>query len=136
MEGDEGGIFSKAQHWKPLFLLKIETEQSLDCKNKKQNLIFKYSHQNITAYPRSKKNWINECWGNIAYLEESEQSEMLLNKFSFSQIHLEFLQRVATPGKFYSFSHHLETVFSALKLEHNCYMNMDISFYWKMAVQS
>ena len=72
----------------------------------------------------------------MAFLKESEQSEMLANKFGFSQIRLEFLERVATTGKFYNFPHHLETVFPALKLQHNCYININISFYQKMAVQS
>ena len=35
---------------------------------------------------------------------------------------------VATPGNFCSFSHYSETVFSAIKLTRNCYINMNISF--------
>ena len=34
MEGDEGGMFSKAPDWKPLFLLKIKIKQNPGCPNK------------------------------------------------------------------------------------------------------
>ena len=43
---------------------------------------------------------------------------------------------VAKQVQFFPNTFGVSAVFSALKLEHNCYMNMDISFYWKMAVQS
>ena len=56
MEGDEGDIFSKAPDWKLLFLLKIKNKQNSGCPNKEYNGILKHIHQNIWAYPRSKKN--------------------------------------------------------------------------------
>ena len=56
MEGDERGIFSKAPDWKLLFLLKIKIKQNTVCTNKEYNVIFTHIHQNIVAYPRSKKH--------------------------------------------------------------------------------
>ena len=54
MKGDEGGNFSKAPDWKPLFLLKIKIKQKPAYRNKEYNLLaFKDFHQNIRAYPRS-----------------------------------------------------------------------------------
>ena len=43
---------------------------------------------------------------------------------------------VATPEKFCNFSPllSLETVVPALKLTQNCYVNMNISFSWKIAI--
>ena len=56
MEGDKEGIFSKAPDGKSMLLLNIKIKQNSGCPNNKYNAIFKYIHQNITAYPRSKKN--------------------------------------------------------------------------------
>ena len=41
-------------------------------------------------------------------------------------------QAQTTPGKFCNFYSHLwlQTVFSALKLTQNCYINMNISFFF------
>ena len=53
-----------------------------------------------------------------------------MNKCGLFQIHLVGLRVGATPGKFgYFYSHlSLETVFSALKLTQNCYINIKITF--------
>ena len=67
-------------------------------------------------------------WENAAYWEESEQSKSLANKFGLSQTQLGSLGGVTMPGKFCNFLPHLETVFAALKLTQNCYINMNISF--------
>ena len=73
--------------------------------------------------------WANDL-ENIAYWEESEQREVLANKFGLSQIQLGILVLVTTPGKFCNFSPllNLERAFPALKLTENCYLNMNISF--------
>ena len=55
VEGDEGGIFSKAPDWKPLLLLKIKIKQNPRCPNRKLHEIFEHIHQNISTYPRSRK---------------------------------------------------------------------------------
>ena len=47
--------------------------------------------------------WTNG-WKNIAYWEESEQREVLANKFGLSQIQLGILVVVTAPGKFCNFS--------------------------------
>ena len=72
-------------------------------------------------------------WENIAYWDETEQREVLLNKFGLSQIQLGRLGLGATPEKVCIFSPRLslETVVSALKLTKNCYVNMSISFFLK-----
>ena len=73
--------------------------------------------------------WTND-WDNIAFWEESEQREVLANKFGLSQIQLEISVLVTTPGKFCNFSpfSSLEIAFPALRLTENCYLNMNISF--------
>ena len=40
---EDGGIFSKALDWKPLFLLKVKIEQKLRCLNKEYNASFKHN---------------------------------------------------------------------------------------------
>ena len=47
--------------------------------------------------------WIND-WDNIAFWEESEQREMLTNKFGLAHIQLGILVLVTTPGKCLQFS--------------------------------
>ena len=78
MKGHEGDIFSKASDQKPLFLFKIKIKQNPGCLNKEYNVVFKHFHKNIRAYPSS----------NVAYWEESEQSNVLLKKFRLSQTQL------------------------------------------------
>ena len=56
--------------------------------NKESNLAFKHFHQNIRAYPRSKKDALTNDWESIANWQESEQNEVLTNKFILSQIQL------------------------------------------------
>ena len=55
MEGNEVGVFIKALDWIPLFFLKIKIKQNPGYLNEQYNAIFKHIHQNIRAYPRSKK---------------------------------------------------------------------------------
>ena len=50
LEGDEGGIFSKTQGWKPLFLLKIKIKQNPGLSDS-----FVHIHQIIMVYLRSIK---------------------------------------------------------------------------------
>ena len=72
--------------------------------------------------------WTNDL-ENIAYWEESEQREVLANKFGLPEIQMGIPVLVTTPTKFCNFSAllSLETVFPALKLTENCYLNMNIS---------
>ena len=93
MKGDEGDIFSKAPDQKPLLLFKIKIKQTPSCLSKEYNVVFKHFHQNIRACPRS----------NFAYWEESEQMDVLVNKFGLSQTQLGCLGGVAMPEKFCSF---------------------------------
>ena len=97
-------------------MLKIKIKQN-------KNVVFKHFHQNIRPI------WTNDC-DNIAYWEESEQKEVLANKFGLSQIQLGILVLVTAPGTFCSFSPllSLERAFPALKLTENCYLNMSIYF--------
>ena len=75
MKGDEGDIFNKVPDQKPLFLFKIKIKQNPGCLNKEYNVVFKHFHENIRAYLRS----------NVVYWEESEQNDVLVNKFGLSQ---------------------------------------------------
>ena len=93
MKGDEGDIFSKAPVQKSLLLFKIKIKQNRGCLKKDYNVVFKHFHQNIKAYPRS----------NIAYSEESEQSDVLVKKSGLSQTQLGHLGGIAMPAKFFSF---------------------------------
>ena len=61
MEGHEEGIFSEAPDRKSSCLLKIKIKQNSDGPNNEYNAIFKHIHQNIRAYPRSKKAlWVDQ----------------------------------------------------------------------------
>ena len=73
--------------------------------------------------------WTNDL-ENIASWEESERREVLANKFDLSKIQMGILVLVTMPRKSCNFSAllSLETVFPALKLIENCYLNMNISF--------
>ena len=123
MKGDKGGIFSKAADWKTLFVLKMKIQAA---KRKNKNVVFKHFHQNIRPI------WTND-WDNIVYCEESDQREVLVNKFGLSQLQLGILVFVTTPEKFCNFLS-LERAFPALKLTENFYLNMNICFSWKMAI--
>ena len=61
MEGDEGGIFSKAPDWKSL---KIKIKQKSGCPNNEYSAIFKHIiHQDIRTSPWSKKkSWSINDW--------------------------------------------------------------------------
>ena len=130
MKGDVGGIFSNAADWKTLFLLKIKIKQNPAAQIKNENVVFSNTFIRIWGLI-----WTND-WENTAYWEESEQREVLANKFGLSQIQFAILVLVTTVGKFWNFSPflHLEIAFPALKLTENCYLNMKISFSWKMAI--
>ena len=68
MEGYEGGIFSKAPSWKPLFLLRIKFKENAASPNKEYNAIFKHIHQNIRAYLRCKeKSALVNNWEKILF---------------------------------------------------------------------
>ena len=73
---------------------------------------------------------------NVAYWEESERIEVLANNFGLSQIQLGILVLVTKSVKFCNFSPllKLERAFPALILTENFYLNMNISFSWKMAI--
>ena len=59
------------------FFLKMKIKQNPGYLNEQYNAIFKHIHQNIRAYPRSKKICTDNYYENIiAYSEESEQKEM------------------------------------------------------------
>ena len=66
--------------------------------------------------------WIN-VWENFAYWEESEKREVLADE-------LYDLMLITTPGESCNFSPlvSLERAFIALKMNQNCYLNMNISF--------
>ena len=71
-EGSEGGVFSKAPDWKPLFSSKTKIKQNTGCWNKEYNAIFEYIHQSIRTYPRRKKSTLINNWETtIAYWQES-----------------------------------------------------------------
>ena len=72
-------------------------------------------------------------WENTAYWGEFKQSEALASTFGLFQIQMRGLGGVATPGKLYNFYPHLnlETRFSELKLTQNCYININISFFFE-----
>ena len=63
VEKSEGGIFSKAPDWQPLFLLKMKLKRNPDCPNQECNSILKHIYQNIRTYPRKKKT--NLPWSMI-----------------------------------------------------------------------
>ena len=50
----------KFQTEKTFALLKIKIRQNPGCPNKEYNAIFDHIHQNIRAYPRSTKFWIDQ----------------------------------------------------------------------------
>ena len=131
MKGDKRGISSKAPDQKLLFLLKIKT-------NKTQAAQIKNIMQSSSTFirisgpiPEIKKSASTNDCENITYWKESEQSEVLANKFGLSQIQFGDLRGIATPEKFSNFSNllNLETVYPVLKLTKNCYLNMNISLF-------
>ena len=76
MKGDEGGIFSKAPDWKASFLKNVNKTQAAQIKN--ENVVFSSTFIRIWGLI-----WTND-WENTAYWEESQQREMLANKFGLS----------------------------------------------------
>ena len=58
----------------------------------------------LGSIPEVKKSALTNDWENIAYWEETEQREVLENKFSLSQIQVGGLGLVTTPEKFSFFS--------------------------------
>ena len=73
---------------KEAFSISFSLKEIPGCPNKEYNLVFKHFHENIRAYPRSKKAALTNDWESIANWQESEQNEALTNKFSLSQIQL------------------------------------------------
>ena len=64
--------FSKVSDWKPLVFFKIKIKQNPGYARKEYNVIFEHIHQNIRAYPRSKKRaLINDLENVIVYYEVS-----------------------------------------------------------------
>ena len=55
MEGDEGGIFIKAQT-KNFVFDEDKIKQSVGCSNKEYNVIFEYIHKNTRVFSRNKKS--------------------------------------------------------------------------------
>ena len=86
MEGDEGGILSKASDWKSLFLLKVKIKQNTSCPNlKKKKKLIRTSGPNTEV----KRFAFISDWENIiTYWEESEQREVLANKLGLFQMQL------------------------------------------------
>ena len=137
MEGSEVDIFIKTPDWMPFFLLKIKINQNAGCLNEEYNAIFKHIHQNVRAYPRS-KNVCTDQWLWKYYClfrrvgakrDVAEQVSFVSNLFGGSegQCHLRKID--------YFYSHLiLETVFPALKLTQNCYINANISLFWKLVI--
>ena len=131
MEGDEGGMFSKAPDWKPLFSLKIKIKQNLGCPNKWYNAIFKHIHENIRTYYRIKKINDQLLWKYFILAKQGIEEQVLFVPNTIGN-----LGGVATLGKFCNFYPHLslDTVFAALKLTRKYYVIMNISFSWKLAI--
>ena len=125
MKGDGGRNFSKTPDRKLLLLLKIKIKQKPACRNKEYNVAFKHFHQNIRAYTRKWKNLHWPMIGEMLHIGKNGEN-------------VAYLGGNAKPGKFCNFSPllNLEIVFPALKLTRNCYLNMNISFSWKLPIWS
>ena len=70
-------------------MLNMKIKQNPGSPNKEYNAVFKYIHQDVRAYPRSKKKrsaLINDWENVIAYWKESKQIEELANKLGLFQI--------------------------------------------------
>ena len=126
IKGDEGGNFSKAQDWKPLFLLKVKIKQKPASRNKEYNVAFKHSHQNIRAYPRSKKNLRWSMIGKMLHIGKNGE-KCCISRGS---------REARKVLQFFPSEKNLEIVFPTLKLTRNCYLNMNISFSWKLPIWS
>ena len=138
MEGYEGGIFSKAPGWKPLFLLRIKLKENAGFPNKEYNAIFKHIHQNIRAYLRCKeKSALVNNWEKILFYTIKNPCKVTrCRTSSFVPDKVWRSGRAAQPKK-KNYRHlSLETVFPALTLTQNCYINTNISFSWKFAIWS
>ena len=59
------------------FSISFSLKEIPGCPNKEYNLVFKHFHENIRAYPRSKKTALTNDWESIANWQESEQNEAL-----------------------------------------------------------
>ena len=139
MEGDEGGTFSKAADWKPLFLLnkiKNKTQAAqiryiMHSSSIHSNPLWvengeettsKYIHQNIRAYSRNKRNlhWL-VIW-EYCILGRIQAKGDVDKQVLFVPNRVGGRRGVATPGTLCNFYPHLslKTVFPALKLTQNC----------------
>ena len=86
MEGDKEGLSSKVPDWKLCFYLKWKSNKTQAAQIR--NIM--WSSNKRKSKVKKKSTLIND-WGNIAYYEESEQSEELGNNFGLSQIQLRSL---------------------------------------------
>ena len=130
MEGDEGGIFSKASDWKSLFLLKIKIKQNTSFPNKVYNAIFKKKKKKKkkkkikTLGPNTEVKrfaFINDWENIITNWEESEQSEVLANKLGLFQMQLGVWGR-CNPRKILQF-------LPSFKMTQNCHIYMNSFFH-------
>ena len=137
MEGTEVGIFIKASAWIHLFLLKIKIQQNASYPRKEHNTIFKHIHQNIRAYPRSKKICIDQwLWKYYCLSRRVRAKRDVGEQVWFVPNTCAGLRGNVTSEIFDYFYSHLsvETVFPALKLIQNHYINVNTSFPWKLAI--
>ena len=97
--------------------------------------MLKHIHENIRAYPRSgkKTSLVNDWENDTGYWGESQQSEVLANKSDLIQMQLGNQGAAQPHEKIYPLLS-LETAFLALELAQNCYVNMSISFSWKLPI--
>ena len=81
-------------------MLNIKIKHNPGCPKKEYNAAFKHFHQNI----RSRKKFaLTNDWKNVACWEESEQREVLANKFGKSQIQLGGLWELLRQENFATF---------------------------------
>ena len=80
--------------------------------------------------PKVKTALINDYENIVAYSEQSQQSEVQVNRCGLLLIYLGGLRVGTTPGKLgnFYFNLSLETIFPACKLTQNCFININISF--------
>ena len=77
IKGDEGGIFTKFPHRKPLLLFKIKIKQNSSCPSKEYNVVFKRFYQNIRVYHRGKKICIDQWMVKYYLLTKQVLSEQV-----------------------------------------------------------
>ena len=134
MKGDKRGYFSKFPDWKHLFLFKMKIKQNPGCPNKEFKVDFKHFHQNIRVYHKSKKicisQWLVKCfilgrsWAKrgvadqIWFVPDGGFWGKSLHQVNFADFEI----------------NHGNSIFLAFTLARNCYLNMNISFSWTLAI--